>query len=88
MYHFYVQGEVMEKGVPVPATVTEQQITFRSTNKAHGKLTGVNLVFYQCCDYRHFQQGCHFQVSLFICAVQRDKYDYFANFDDTQYNVE
>ena len=47
MYHFYVQGgRDMGKGVPVPATMTEQTNTFRSTNKAHGKLTGVNLVFH------------------------------------------
>ena len=43
MYHFHVQGG----GVPVPATMTEQTKTLRCTNKAHGKLTGVNLLFYQ-----------------------------------------
>ena len=45
MYHFYVQGEVVGRGMPVPATITEQKKILRSTNKAHGKLTGVNLVY-------------------------------------------
>ena len=31
----------------VPATITEQTKILRSTNKAHGKLTGVNLVLHQ-----------------------------------------
>ena len=42
MYHFYVQGG---RGMPVPATITEQKNLLRSTNKARGKLTGVNLVY-------------------------------------------
>ena len=33
--------------VPLPATMNEQTNTFISTNKAHGKLTGVNPVFHQ-----------------------------------------
>ena len=37
----------MEKGVPEPASTTEQTKTFRSTSKAHAKLTGANLVFHQ-----------------------------------------
>ena len=41
------RGEGMGKEVPVPATMTEQTNTFRSTNNYHGKLTGVNLVFHQ-----------------------------------------
>ena len=45
MYHFYVQGEGVGRGMPVPATITEQKNILRSTNKAHGKLTGVNLVY-------------------------------------------
>ena len=44
MYHFYVQGE---KGMPLPATITEQTKILRSTNKAHGMLTGINLVLHQ-----------------------------------------
>ena len=43
MNHYHVQGE----GMPVPATSTEQTKTLRSTNKAHGKLTGANLIFHQ-----------------------------------------
>ena len=35
------------RGVPVPATITEQTKILRSINKAHGKLTGVNLVLHQ-----------------------------------------
>ena len=38
------RGEGVGKGMPVPATITEQTKILRSTNKAHGKLTGVNLV--------------------------------------------
>ena len=38
------RGEGVGRGIPVPATITEQKI-LRSTNKAHGKLTGVNLVY-------------------------------------------
>ena len=47
MYNFYVQGEGVGRGMPVPATITEQKKKkiLRSTNKAHGKLTGVNLVY-------------------------------------------
>ena len=48
-------------------SMTEQINTFRSTNKYHGKLTGVNLVF-QCCN-----NGQYPQVILFIYAVKRDK---------------
>ena len=48
MYHCFVQGGRDGKGggvrVTVPATMAEQTKTRRSTNKAHGKLTGVNLV--------------------------------------------
>ena len=44
MYHFYVQGG---RGMPVPATITEQTRILRSINKVHGKLTGVNLVLYK-----------------------------------------
>ena len=43
--------------MPVPATKTEQTKTLRSTNKSRGKLTGVNLVFHQWCDYGQYQQG-------------------------------
>ena len=48
MYHFYVErgrGKGVGKGMPVPATITEQKKILRSTNKAHGKLAGVNLVY-------------------------------------------
>ena len=45
MYHFYAQGEGVGREMPVPTTITEQTKIFRSTNKAHGKLTGVNLVY-------------------------------------------
>ena len=31
----------------VPVTITEQTKILRSTNKAHGKLTDVNLVLHQ-----------------------------------------
>ena len=53
------KGKGMEKGVPEPASTTEQTKTFRSTNKAHGKLTGVNLVFYSdvTIEYRQYLQG-------------------------------
>ena len=44
------RGEGVERGMLVPATITEQTKTFRSTNKAHGKLTGVNLVSNICMD--------------------------------------
>ena len=39
MYHFYMQEGRSEKGMPVPATITEQTKILRSPNKAHGKLT-------------------------------------------------
>ena len=39
------RGEGMGRGMPVPATITEQTKILRSTNKAHGKLTSVNLVY-------------------------------------------
>ena len=54
MYHFYVQAEVVGRTMPVPATIT---VPLRSTNKAHGKLTGINFLFHQWCDYRQYQQG-------------------------------
>ena len=38
------RGEGVGRGMPVPATITEPKKILRSTNKAHGKLTGVNLV--------------------------------------------
>ena len=47
MYHFNVQRVGMGRRVPVPATITEQKKILRSTNKADGKLTGVNLVLHQ-----------------------------------------
>ena len=37
-------GEGLGRGIPVSAIITEQTKILRSTNKAHGKLTGVNLV--------------------------------------------
>ena len=39
------RGEGVGRGMPVPAIITEQTKILRSTNKAHGKLTGVNLVY-------------------------------------------
>ena len=40
------RGEGVGREMPVPATITEQKKNIlRSTNKAHGKLTGVNLVY-------------------------------------------
>ena len=47
MYHFYVQGGRVGRGMPVPVTITEQTKIPRSTNKAHGTLTGINLVLHQ-----------------------------------------
>ena len=50
MYHFYLQWERDVKGGTSAChyeSMTEQTNTFRSTNKSHGKLTGVNLVFHQ-----------------------------------------
>ena len=44
------------KGLPGPANMTEQTNTFRSTNKYHGKLTSVNLVFHQCCNNGQYPQ--------------------------------
>ena len=46
---FLCRGKGWEGGIamPVPATITEQTNKFRSTNKAHGKLTDVNLVLHQ-----------------------------------------
>ena len=35
------------RGMSVPATITEQTKILRSINKAHGKLTGANLVLHQ-----------------------------------------
>ena len=40
-------GKGWEGVVPVPATITEQTKILGSTNKPHGKLTGVNLVLHQ-----------------------------------------
>ena len=77
MYHFYVQGERDGKGPGTSAyqyeSMTEQTNTFRSTNKYHGKLTGVNLVFHQCWKIYPCGYCPLLQVILFICAVQRDK---------------
>ena len=40
------RGKWVGRGMPVPAIVTEQtKILLQTTNKAHGKLTGVNLVY-------------------------------------------
>ena len=52
---FMCKGEGMGKGVQVSATMTEQINTFGSTNKAHGKLTGVNLVLHHWCNYGRYQ---------------------------------
>ena len=41
------RGEGVGRGMPVPATITEQTKILRSTNRAHDKLTGVNLVLHQ-----------------------------------------
>ena len=38
------RGGWVGRGMPVPATITEQTKILRSTNKDHGKLTGINLV--------------------------------------------
>ena len=51
------KDEGMGKGVPVSATMTEQTNTFKSINRAHDKLTGVNLVFHPWCNYRQYQKG-------------------------------
>ena len=39
------RGEGVGRGMQVPATITEPKKILRSTNKAYGKLTGVNLVY-------------------------------------------
>ena len=73
MYHFYVQGEMDEKGGTSAChyeSMTEQTNTFRSTNKYHGKLTGVNLVFHQCCNNGQYH-GFH---DTFV-------YNHFTNSD-------
>ena len=44
------RGEGVGRGMPVPTTITEQSKILRSTNKAHGKLTGVDLVLHQWCE--------------------------------------
>ena len=44
MYHFYVQGEGGCQCLPLSLSKEKQ---LRSINKAHGKLTGVNLVLHQ-----------------------------------------
>ena len=41
------RGEGVRRGMLVHATITEQTKILRFTNKAHGKLTGVNLVLHQ-----------------------------------------
>ena len=55
------KGKGMGKRVPASAcyyeSMTEQTNTFRSTNKYHGKLTGVNLVCHQCCNNGQYPQG-------------------------------
>ena len=38
-------------------SMTAQTNTLRSTNKAHGRLTDVNLVFHQCCNNGQYPQG-------------------------------
>ena len=70
MYHFYVQGERDGKGPCTSAchyeSMTEQTDTFRSTNKYHGKLTDVNLVFHQCCNNGHTEKfTSHF---VYLCC--------------------
>ena len=59
MYHFYVQGERDGKGPGTSAcyneSMTEQTNTFISTNKYHGIMTGVNLVFHHCCNHGQSQ---------------------------------
>ena len=45
MYHFYVQGERGGKGDASACHYQRAKKILRSTNKAHGKLTGVNLVY-------------------------------------------
>ena len=66
------------KRVPVLTTtcMTEQTNEFRFTwtKKAYASLTDV-LLFHKWCNYWQYQQGCHFQVNLFISAVKRDKYN-------------
>ena len=47
MYHFYAGGKGVGRGMPVPATITEQIKILRSTHKAHGNLTSVNLALHQ-----------------------------------------
>ena len=56
MYHFMCRGRV-GRGMPVPATITEQTKILKSTNKAHGMLASINLVLHQWCEYRQYQQG-------------------------------
>ena len=60
MFYFYVQGERDGKGGTSACyyeSMTKQTDTFRSTNKYHGKLTGVNLVFHQYCNFGQYPQG-------------------------------
>ena len=44
---FMCRGEGVGRGMSVPDTITKQTKILRSTNKAHGKLTDVNLVLHQ-----------------------------------------
>ena len=60
MYNFYVQEEMVGKWCTSAChyeSMTEQTNTFRSTNKYHGKLTGVKLVFHQGCNNGQYPQG-------------------------------
>ena len=41
------RGEGVGRAMPVPVTITEQTKILRSTNKAHSRLTDVNLVLHQ-----------------------------------------
>ena len=45
MYHFYVQGGRGRKGDASACHYHLEKKILRSTNKAHGKLTGVNFVY-------------------------------------------
>ena len=51
---FMRKGNGMEKMILVPVTMTEQTNTFIFINKAYSKLTDVNLVFLQGCNYRQY----------------------------------
>ena len=47
MYHFYMQEGRGRKGDASACHYHRANKKLRSTNKAHGKLTGVNLVLHQ-----------------------------------------